>query len=698
MITKHNKFLLLLAFGSILFSSCNDEMEIVNTPEDTEQETENTDKDKTEIVYKTLVITASANGTATRTSYEETGNTIKAFWSEDDFIYVGSPNTGLTEEVYIDAENSGFTKFTIKSLSEDKKTASFEGTVAVAQNVTKILAFYGNANYIKVNNEGVKLNFETQSQSINTLNDIEKYELMTASAELSADETQNISLSFNHENAVFKLNVGAVSNVEKFDELTISFPDNQELGFYSNVTIKADGTKTFGSPVNSLKVKLDDSKGTGAEFSAYCLLRTTEISAASKFNIKAVESKGSGDYTYSYNLKVSSPIIENKFYYTPDLNLAIDNTLAGEGTEASPYIIDNVDKFKGLSNTSGMYYQLSRDLDFTNIAFTPIPTFNGTLDGNGKTISNLTFSVGDGNGGIFAVNNGTIKNLNVTDAIVTKNGSLDNNGGTGILAGVNNNKISNCVINSSSLNVSLSSKGTDVGIGLLVGINNSGKTISECTVDASSISINNSKECHVGGLVGYNLTGNIEFSSVKSTTHIDYTATVAGGNIGGLIGRNKGGTIEGCSTNIDINTIGCNLGLKIAGFIGDAFFGSPTTIQGCYTTGTLAFRPETHTYGGFAGSFGGGGEKKLTNCYTSLNFIGDTDHAFVGQNPSNVIATDCYFTKGTQSEDLYMANVVSSTVDNLKNKLSTFNNLGWDNYEFAIGPSDDEPLIIQKKQ
>ena len=82
---------------SILFSSCNDEMEIVNTPEDTEQETENTDKDKTEIVYKTLVITASANGTATRTSYEETGNTIKAFWSEDDFIYVGSPNTGLTE-------------------------------------------------------------------------------------------------------------------------------------------------------------------------------------------------------------------------------------------------------------------------------------------------------------------------------------------------------------------------------------------------------------------------------------------------------------------------------------------------------------------------------------------------------------------------------------------------------------------------
>lgn len=694
MITKYNKFLLLLAFGSILFSSCNDEMEIVNTPEDTEQETENTDKDKTEIVYKTLVITASANGTATRTSYEETGNTIKAFWSEDDFIYVGSPNTGLTEEVDIDAENSGFTKFTIKSLSEDKKTASFEGTVAVAQNTTKILAFYGDANYIKVNKEGVKLNFDTQSQSINTLNDIEKYELMTASAELSTDETQNISLAFNHENAVFKLNVGAVSNVEKFDELTISFPDNQELGFYSNVTFNTDGTKTFGSPVNSLKVKLGDGKGSGAEFSAYCLLRTTEISAASKFNIKAIESKASGDYTYSYNLKVSSPIIENKFYYTPKLNLAIDNTLAGEGTEVSPYIIDNVEKLKGLNNTSGIYYQLSRDLDFTNIAFTPITTFEGSLDGNGKTISNLTFTVGDGNGGIFSVNNGTIKNLNITDATVTKNGSLDNNGGTGILVGVNNNKISNCIINSSELSASLTSIGTDIGIGLLVGTNNTGKTISECTVNASDLSISGSKKCYAGGLVGYNFTGNIEFSFVKSATNITYTSTEAEANIGGLIGRNKGGTIKGCSTNINIITNEPDVTLKIAGFIGDAFYGGTTTIEGCYTTGSLTFR-EKQTYGGFTGSLGGGGTKTLTNCYTSIEFNPKTDHAF--SSSSNAVkATNCYFIKGSQSTPI--TNVESATANDLKGKLGIFNNLNWDNYEFAIGANNDEPLIIQKKQ
>lgn len=693
MITKYNKFLLLLAFGSILFSSCNDEMEIVNTPEDTEQETENTDKDKTEIVYKTLVITASANGTATRTSYEETGNTIKAFWSEDDFIYVGSPNTGLTEEVDIDAENSGFTKFTIKSLSEDKKTASFEGTVAVAQNTTKILAFYGDANYIKVNKEGVKLNFDTQSQSINTLNDIEKYELMTASAELSTDETQNISLAFNHENAVFKLNVGAVSNVEKFDELTISFPDNQELGFYSNVTFNTDGTKTFGSPVNSLKVILGDGKGSGAEFSAYCLLRTTEISTASKFNIKAIESKASGDYTYSYNLKVSSPIIENKFYYTPELNLAIDNTLAGEGTEVSPYIIDNVEKLKGLNNTSGIYYQLSRDLDFTNIAFTPIPTFNGTLDGNGKTISNLTFTVGDGNGGIFTVNNGTIKNLTVDGATITKQSLFNGNtNGLAVIAGINGKTINNCIVKNSNIQVKITDEGN---IGLITGFNKGTGSVTECLVEgASSISTltgTNYKSC-IGGLIGKSL-GNVKYSFVESCNISYDNTTTTGANIGGLIGQ-QNTSMEGCyaKTVININTSGSTIG----GLLGAYYIKGTSTLNGCYAVGsiTLSSNSTNNSLAGLIGNNTGTGSRDIKYCYTSVNTEGKGSSIYNKNTNSVCNPTECYY-----MIDAYYNNIGTKyTASQLKGKLSTFNNLGWDNYEFAIGSTDAEPLIIQKKQ
>lgn len=687
MITKYNKFLLLLAFGSILFSSCNDEMEIVNSPEDTEQGTENTDK--TEIVYKTLVITASANGTATRTSYEESGNTIKAFWSEDDFIYVGSPNTGLTEEVNIDAKNSGFTKFTIKSLSEDKKTASFEGTVAVAQNVTKILAFYGDANYIKVSNEGVKLNFETQNQSINELNDIEKYELMTASAELSADETQNISLAFNHENAVFKLNVGAVSNVKKFNELTISFPDNQELGFYSNVTIKADGTKTFGSPVNSLKVILGDGKGSGAEFSAYCLLRTTEISAASKFNIKAIESKSSGDYIYSYNLKVSSPIIENKFYYTQELNLAIDNTLVGEGTEASPYIIDNVDKFKGLSNTSGMYYQLSRDLDFNGIDFTPISTFDGTLDGNGKTISNLTIAATNNKCGFIGNNTGTIRNLNINNV------TLEQAIIAGTIAAENNGTIDNCHVQTGLVQGSA----TNECIGGFVGNNKA--TITSSSIQDIEVIAEPTTNTNAGGFVGKSETTNCNI--IGSYVGNGCTITLSSGyqttnRIGGFVGSHWGGNIYGCYSN---TTITINAQGDIGGFAG--LIQSPTgkNVQVCYSFGSITNNLNWKT-GGFIGniynSIG-----NITSCYslTNINITNSADNA-----KSNGFAGDKSGTYSPTIEQCYSNNNISNnigtkvnSIEELRSHISDMNTQAVSSgFEFAIGSTDAEPLIIQKIQ
>ena len=689
MFIRQTKYILLFTICSVLFSSCNDEMEIVNSPADTEQGTENTDNDKTEIVYKTLVITASANGTATRTSYEENGNTIKAYWSEDDFIYVGSPNKELAEEVNINAENSGFTKFALKTLSPDKKTASFEGTVAVAQNTTNILAFYGDANYIKVNKEGVKLNFETQSQSINTLNDIEKYELMTASAELSTDETQNISLTFNHENAVFKLNVGAVSNVEKFDELTISFPDNQELGFYSNVTFNTDGTKTFGSPVNSLKVILGDGKGSGAEFSAYCLLRTTEISAASKFNIKAIESKSSGDYIYSYNLKVSSPIIENKFYYTPELNLAIDNTLAGEGTEVSPYIIDNVDKFKGLSNSSGMYYQLSRDLDFTNIAFTPITTFEGTLDGNGKTISNLTIAATNNKCGFIGNNTGTIRNLNINNV------TLEQAIIAGAIAAENNGTIDNCHVQTGLVQGSA----TNECIGGFVGNNKA--TITSSSIQDIEVIAEPTTNTNAGGFVGKSETTNCNI--IGSYVGNGCTITLSNGyqttnRIGGFVGSHWGGNIYGCYSN---TTITINAQGDIGGFAG--LIQSPTgkNVQVCYSFGSITNNLNWKT-GGFVGniynSIG-----NITSCYSlvSINITNSVNNAktngFAGDKSgsNSPTITACYTNQNVNNN----LGTKITDIATLRSKITEMNNAASSSgFEFVIGSTDAEPLIIQKKQ
>lgn len=672
-----------VACSALMVSACADEVKDIITPEIPEE-----NGNKEEEVVEMIPITVTVTENSSRVSHTESENVITVAWEADDVIYLGSPAADASD-LLINAEGSGFTTLTVKegSISENGKTASFTGKIPSDLKGQTLLAFYGKADNLKVKNSQVIMDFTQQTQSAAGLSHLTDYDLMSAVV-TNYDGSENINLQFKHEGSIFKVKLTQLPTGESISKVLLSLPEGTN-SFVTTKTFSTDGQASNGDMTNNLELNVGNITGTNYE--AVFTLCPTTLNSNMSISVPVTNSKGV--YSYTDNLNFSNVTLESgKYYWTPELVLAQDNSLKGAGTSESPYIIDNVDKFNKIADA---YYTITQDMNFTGVTFTPISTFSGTLDGNGKTISNLTFSVGDDNGGIFAVNNGTIKNLNITDATVTKNGSLDNNGGTGILVGVNNNKISNCVINSSNLNASLSSKGTDVGIGLLVGINNSGKTISECTIDASSISINNSKECHVGGLVGYNLTGNIEFSSVKSTTHIDYTATVAGGNIGGLIGRNKGGTIKGCSTNIDINTTGCNLGLKIAGFIGDAFYAGATTIEGCYTTGTLTFKPDTHTYGGFAGSLGGGGKKSLTNCYTSLNFVGGTDHAFCSSSNA-VEATNCYFVKGTQSAAI--TNVESATADVLKTKLSTFNKPGWDNYEFAIGSTDAEPLIIQKKQ
>lgn len=684
-----------VACSALMVSACADEVKDIITPEIPEE-----NGNKEEEVVEMIPITVTVTENSSRVSHTESENVITVAWEADDVIYLGSPAADASD-LLINAEGSGFTTLTVKegSISENGKTASFTGKIPSDLKGQTLLAFYGKADNLKVKNSQVIMDFTQQTQSAAGLSHLTDYDLMSAVV-TNYDGSENINLQFKHEGSIFKVKLTQLPTGESISKVLLSLPEGTN-SFVTTKTFSTDGQASNGDMTNNLELNVGNITGTNYE--AVFTLCPTTLNSNMSISVPVTNSKGV--YSYTDNLNFSNVTLESgKYYWTPELVLAQDNSLKGAGTSESPYIIDNVDKFNKIADA---YYTITQDMNFTGVTFTPISTFSGTLDGNGKTISNLTFSVGDGNGGIFAVNNGTIKNLNVTDATVTKNGSLDNNGGTGILVGVNNNKISNCVINSSELSASLTSIGDDIGIGLLVGTNKTGKTISECTVNASNLSISGSKKCYAGGLVGYNFTGNIEFSFVKSATNITYTSTAADANIGGLIGRNKGGTIKGCSTNIDINTTGCNLGLKIAGFIGDAFYAGATTIEGCYTTGTLTFKPDTHTYGGFAGSLAGEGKKTLTNCYTSLNFDDATDHAFVSAGTSNtyrnVTASNIRYVKGTQADtkndniNSDNENIKSATAEELKKMVETFNNLGWTDYEFVVG-TDDEPLIIQKKQ
>ena len=154
--------------------------------------------------------------------------------------------------------------------------------------------------------------------------------------------------------------------------------------------------------------------------------------------------------------------------------------------------------------SQGKTVTLTADLDLTGSDFTSLPTFGGTFDGGGHTISGLTFDGDGSNEGFFRYvqESATVKDLHI-EGTLTPTGSKKNIGG---VAGSNRGQILSC---------------TFAG-----------------TIDAQT---------NVGGIVGINEeTGSIYSSSVSgsiSGTH----------STGGVVGRNLGQIIN-CSNEAEVNT------------------------------------------------------------------------------------------------------------------------------------------------
>lgn len=107
---------------------------------------------------------------------------------------------------------------------------------------------------------------------------------------------------------------------------------------------------------------------------------------------------------------------------------SVSASLSGSGTDADPYLIANgADLAYFAANpVDGASYKLTNDIVWSSYVkgaeaptasnWTPI-VFNGTFDGNGKTVSGLVFVDTAVNGvGFFAWAQGTVKNLTVKDS------------------------------------------------------------------------------------------------------------------------------------------------------------------------------------------------------------------------------------------------------------------------------------------
>lgn len=295
----------------------------------------------------------------------------------------------------------------------------------------------------------------------------------------------------------------------------------------------------------------------------------------------------------------------------------------GNGTASDPYQISSEYELRNINYTmeqgsDGYYYinsnfKLTSDITLT-YAWTPFNGhLRGTIDGNGKTIRNMTLTSASNidQGFVGTIDGGTVKNLNFNNASVTYSGTGSEDGvGIGVIAGTNHGFITNCSVTNST--VTASATNYDCNVGGICGTAVTGHVLN-CT---STVTVSGSGS--MGGICGYvmyngtivgstnygNVTGSGSIGGIAGTVSIstisesDNRGTISylydgnSGNAGGIAGEAKRGSlIEECknygsvkygsATNNDRNFKPC-----IAQIVG---LSDNSTVQYCSAFGNTDF-------------------------------------------------------------------------------------------------------------
>ena len=212
--------------------------------------------------------------------------------------------------------------------------------------------------------------------------------------------------------------------------------------------------------------------------------------------------------------------------------------------QCAPYLISTPEQMNAIGtdpNIWGKYFILTADINlfaYTGTAFNIIgnsaTSFTGTFDGNGRTISNFTYtSTGTDYIALFGYvgTGGEIKDLGMTNV----NLDVGMDSFVAPLAGHNEGMISNCYAAGSVT-------GAGGYVGGMVGWNEEG-TLSNCYAAGSVMGHGN-----VGGLVGYNYSGMV--SNCYAAASVSETMNVS---VGGLVGYHDSGSYTSCFWNSDLN-------------------------------------------------------------------------------------------------------------------------------------------------
>ena len=283
---------------------------------------------------------------------------------------------------------------------------------------------------------------------------------------------------------------------------------------------------------------------------------------------------------------------------------SVSASLSGSGTEADPYLIANgADLAYFAANpVDGASYKLTNDIVWSSYTkgaeaptasnWTPI-VFNGSFDGNGKTVSGLCV-VSDSNGvGFFAWAQGTVKNLTVKDSYfkgATKVAGIvgqiqdfaDEEKDTDLVRSL---VVENCV---SYADIVVTAKNGYSG-GILGGANRDGQidlTISGC-VNYGTILFDNAKDnALVGGIAGQLNGRTIVVENCANYGEVICATPVTGGicaQVGGS--GNKEGDGTSVTVRNCINYAPVSASRITGGIVGRTY--ANATIENCVNVGTV---------------------------------------------------------------------------------------------------------------
>lgn len=185
----------------------------------------------------------------------------------------------------------------------------------------------------------------------------------------------------------------------------------------------------------------------------------------------------------------------------------------------------------------GKEIELLNDITLdNNIDWTPIGTeyapFKGTFNGNGHTISKLSYLVSETNNiniGLFGVSSGIIKNVTIKNSKIKKATSeyfatdIDYSN-IGNIVGLNNGIVINCSANTMPLGITKVNIGTDSNkyVGAIAGKSETSRVIEEDKLEISDVTVNKGTDTIKIVPKIYIKQGNTDYKEIKDFTDIVY--------------------------------------------------------------------------------------------------------------------------------------------------------------------------------